>query len=156
MDALSGKEFVRMLRLTKSVKEQGQVMVVIQLLNLNLPCDLVSFCVVLQCNWEVTAFVEFSEGCGPSFSWYCSACCWGANHLKKSMNEIIFVTPPKYFVSRIIWIRERSLFTATRGVVEFSNFRALKSCPPPESQHTKNLPPLKVCTLKFCPPPPSP
>jgi len=64
VDALAREELVRVRRLAQAVEEQGEVVVVVQLLNLHLPCDFVSLCVVLEGNGEVAALVELAEAGG--------------------------------------------------------------------------------------------
>ena len=76
----SCKEVVRVRSLAKSVKEERQVMVKVQLVNLHLPCNLVPFGVKLNSNWEITSLVKLCKlswlrrsflGC-PSWTWTCS------------------------------------------------------------------------------------
>ena len=79
MYALPSEEFIWVRCLTKytrgehqeenlpqAVKEKGQVVVVVELLNLYLPGDTVSFCIVLKGDRKVAAFVELAER-----SWTC-------------------------------------------------------------------------------------
>ena len=59
-DTLDGEESVRILLLTDAFEEDGQVMMIVELLNLNLPVDAV-LGTVLDGNGEVSAVVEAAE-----------------------------------------------------------------------------------------------
>lgn len=59
--ALDGEEPVRLLLLAETVEEDGEVVVVVELLNLDLPGDLVAGAAVLDGNGEVSAVVEAAE-----------------------------------------------------------------------------------------------
>merc|ERR1712087_147782 len=61
VDPLASEELVGVGRLTQPVEEQGQVVVVVKLLNFNLPCYFVSLCVMLQGNGEVSTLIELAE-----------------------------------------------------------------------------------------------
>jgi hypothetical protein len=74
MYALPSEEFIWVRCLTKdtrfrhdeenlpqAVEEKGQVVVVVELLNLYLPGDAVSFCIVLKGDRKVATLVELSE-----------------------------------------------------------------------------------------------
>ena len=61
VDPLSREELVRMFCLTETLKEERQVVMVVQLLDLDLPSDFVPLRVVLQGDGEVTSVVEFLE-----------------------------------------------------------------------------------------------
>ena len=54
-----------------------------------LPSNLVSLCVVLQSNREVSAFVEFSEACGIWRTFLECTCCPGATRLKHVRNSLL-------------------------------------------------------------------
>ena len=62
-DTLDGEESVRILLLTDALEENGEVMMVVELLDLNLPVDAVLGS-VLDGNREVTAVVEAAELAG--------------------------------------------------------------------------------------------
>eukprot|EP00306_Pavlova_sp_CCMP459_P009772 CAMPEP_0185191588 /NCGR_PEP_ID=MMETSP1140-20130426/15762_1 /TAXON_ID=298111 /ORGANISM="Pavlova sp., Strain CCMP459" /LENGTH=294 /DNA_ID=CAMNT_0027758297 /DNA_START=395 /DNA_END=1275 /DNA_ORIENTATION=+ len=58
--ALEGKELVRLLLLAQAVKEDGQVVMVVELVNVHLPADAVGPPVV-HCNGKVPALVALAE-----------------------------------------------------------------------------------------------
>ena len=58
---LPGEELVGVLCLAESLEEEGEVVVVVQLLDLHLPRDLVPLRVVLERDWEVPPVVELLE-----------------------------------------------------------------------------------------------
>jgi len=59
-DTLTGEEAVGLLLLTDSLHEDGEVVMVVQLLHLNLPCDLVGR-TVLNLDGKISAVVEAAE-----------------------------------------------------------------------------------------------
>merc|ERR1712151_1296673 len=59
--ALHREESVGLLLFAQAVKEDGQVMVVVQLLNLDLPADAVVNAAMLDLNGQVSALVEAAE-----------------------------------------------------------------------------------------------
>ena len=60
-DALLGKESIWVLRLAEAVEEHGQVVVEVELLNLNLPGDLIALGVKLDADGKVAALVVLPE-----------------------------------------------------------------------------------------------
>ena len=58
---LASKELIWVLDFTESIEKQGEVVVVVKLLNLNLPCNLVALGIVFQGYWEVSTLVELPE-----------------------------------------------------------------------------------------------
>ena len=61
LDSLHGEETVRLLLLSDSVKEDGEVVVVVQRLDVGLPDDDVLHAFMLHRDGQVTALVEFAE-----------------------------------------------------------------------------------------------
>jgi len=61
VDTLACKELVGMGCLAETIEEKREVVVVVQLLNLDLPCNFVALCVVLECDGEVAPLVELAE-----------------------------------------------------------------------------------------------
>lgn len=72
-DALHCEESVWVLLLSDALEEDGQVMVVVQLLDLNFPVDAVLRS-VLDGNWEISSVVEASELAGRDVSHVECAC----------------------------------------------------------------------------------
>lgn len=73
--ALHGQESVWVLLFTDAFKEDGQVVVVVQLRGVNLPVNFV-LRTMLNCNWKVSAVVETAELTGSNRSTSDSACLW--------------------------------------------------------------------------------
>jgi hypothetical protein len=61
LDASTCEKVIWVRCLAKTIEEERQVMVEIEFLNLNLPCNLVSLGIKLNSNWEITPLVELSE-----------------------------------------------------------------------------------------------
>lgn len=59
--ALHGEEAVRLLLLTQAIKEDGQVVMVVELLTVDLPADVVARGRVLHANRQVAPVVEAAE-----------------------------------------------------------------------------------------------
>ena len=69
--------------LAQSIKKERQIVMIIKLFNFNLPGYSVSFCVMFQCNWEVTALVKLAESGWSTFALlYTKVLSVGASELK--------------------------------------------------------------------------
>ena len=83
MDSLSSEEVVRVIPVLQTVKKHGQVMVIVQFFNFDLPRDFVPLCVMFDSDREVSSLVELLELC--FFTGYArleGAGCWSFDYLK--------------------------------------------------------------------------
>lgn len=75
-DTLDGQEPVRIHFLSDTLEEDRQVVMVVELLDLDLPVDLVLWRVMLDCHWQVATIVEETELAHWNLSPAGSACHW--------------------------------------------------------------------------------
>lgn len=63
MHSLSGEKFMRVRRFRESLEKQRKIVMVVELLDFNLPCDLVALRVVFQSDRKVAPFITLPKFC---------------------------------------------------------------------------------------------